>query len=163
VTSGSVLTPATAIGQAAAGQPEAPVGRAQARRQGQAISYKEFISVVQRAGAFETAGQAERAALAVLGELAGSISWPVRQNLTPYLPRPARQLISRRSFESSMSRFSHQAFVRAVAEQERVDLERAAHDTRAVLLALDRSLPPFLSDQLHRELASVWGGLISWS
>jgi hypothetical protein len=35
-------------------------------------------------------------------------------------------------------------------------------DTRAVLLALDRTLPKFLADQLHRELASIWGPLTSY-
>jgi hypothetical protein len=58
-----------------------------------------------------------------------------------------------------MSRFSPPAFLRAVAEQERVDLKRAARDTRAVLLALDQTLPAFLTDHLHRELSSLWGPL----
>ena len=61
----------------------------------------------------ETAGEAERAALAVLGELAGCLSWPVGQNLAACLPRPVRRLLSRRSFESSMNRFSPPAFLKA--------------------------------------------------
>jgi hypothetical protein len=46
-----------------------------------------------------------------------------------------------------------------VAENESVDLERAAHDTRAVLLALDRTLPSYLGAQLRSELAPVWARL----
>jgi uncharacterized protein (DUF2267 family) len=95
----------------------------------------------------------------VLGELGGCLSWPVARNLAACLPRPFRQPLSRRSFESSMSRFSARAFVGAVAEQERVDLRRAAHDTRAVLLALDQTLPGFLTEHVHSELAALWGPL----
>jgi uncharacterized protein (DUF2267 family) len=127
--------------------------------QGRVIRYREFISAVQEVGALETAAEAERAARAVLNELAGSLSWPVGQDLAACLPRPVRQLLSRRSFDSSMSRFSPRAFVRSVAEQERVDLKRAARDTRAVLLALDQAVPKFLADHLREELASLWGPL----
>jgi uncharacterized protein (DUF2267 family) len=127
--------------------------------QGQTIGYREFISAVQKLGALDTAAEAERAAVAVLGELGGCLSWPVAQNLAACLPRPLRQPVSRRSFQSSMSRFSPRAFVKAVGEQERVDLNRAAQDARAVLLALDQSLPGFLTEHLRRELAAVWGPL----
>jgi uncharacterized protein (DUF2267 family) len=132
---------------------------APARLQGRAVSYREFVSAVQAAGGLETPQEAERAAAAVVGELAGCVTWPVRQNLAAWLPGPLRQLVTRRSFESSMSRFSPPAFLRAVAEQERVDLKRAARDTRAVLQALDQTLPAFLTDHLHRELSSLWGPL----
>ena len=148
--------------EAKVGQPAPAAASSAASLQGHAVTYREFISAVQEAGAPETAGETERAATAVLGELAGSLSWPVAQNLTAFLPRPFRELFSRRSFASSMSRFSPPAFVRGVAEQEQVDLKRAARDTRAVLLALDRTLPKFLADQLHRELASIWGPLTAY-
>jgi uncharacterized protein (DUF2267 family) len=121
---------------------------------------RTLISAVQELGAFDTAAEAERAAVAVLGELGGCLSWPVAQSLAAGLPRPLRQPLNRRSFASSMSRFSPRAFVRAVAEHERVDLKRAAHDTRAVLLALDETLPGFLTEHLHRELGAIWGPLI---
>ena len=148
--------------EAKVGEP-APAGASSAARpQGQAVGHREFISAVQEAGALETAGEAERAAIAVVGELAGCLSWPVAQNLAAFLPRPFRQQFSRRSFASSMSRFSSAAFVRRVAEHERVDLNRAALDTRAVLLALDQTLPKYLADQLHRELASIWGPLTAY-
>jgi uncharacterized protein (DUF2267 family) len=129
------------------------------RIEGRTVSYRELISAVQAAGAMETPGEAERAVLAVLGELAGCVTWPLRENLAACLPGPLRKVVSRRSFQSSMSRFSPPAFLRAVAEQERVDRTRAAHDTRAVLLVLDQTLPGFLTDQLHSELASLWGPL----
>jgi len=142
--------------KAKVGQPQPTAANTPARRQGHAINYREFISAIQELGAMETAGEAERAALAVLGELAGCLSWPVGQNLAACLPRSVRRLLSRRSFESSMNRFSPPAFLKAVAQEERVDLGRAALDTRAVLLALDQALPEFLVEQLHRELASLW-------
>jgi uncharacterized protein (DUF2267 family) len=139
-------------------QPER-VAASNPRRQGQAIGHRELISAVQELGAFDTPAEAERAAVAVLGELGGCLSWPVAQNLAACLPKPLRQPLSRRSFASSMSRFSPRAFVKAVAEQERVDVQRAAHDTRAVLVALDQTLPGFLTEHLHRELAAIWGPL----
>jgi uncharacterized protein (DUF2267 family) len=92
----------------------------------------------------------------VLSELGGCLAWPVTQNLAAYLPRSFRELVGRRSFESSMSRFSAPAFLRGVADQERVDRNLAARHTRAVLLALDRTMPGFLMEQVHRELAAVW-------
>ena len=58
-----------------------------------------------------------------------------------------------------MSRFASQAFLEAVAAEERVSVERAARDTRAVLLALDETLPTFITEQLHLELASLWAPL----
>jgi uncharacterized protein (DUF2267 family) len=146
--------------KARVGQPEPTAATTPARRRGRAINYREFISAVQEVGSMETAGEAERAAIAVLGELAGCLSWPVGQDLAACLPRPVRQLLSRRSFESSMNRFSPPAFLKDVAQQERVDLKRAARDTRAVLLALDQTLPEFLTAQVHGELASLWGPLI---
>jgi uncharacterized protein (DUF2267 family) len=134
-----------------------PVSRAKLR--GQAISYQEFIAAVQEAGELETAGEAEAATKAALSELSGCISWPQAQNLAEWLPRPLRQLVSRRSFESSMSRFAPQGFLDGVAAQERVGPTQAARDTRAVLLALDQTLPQFLIEQLHSELASLWAPL----
>ncbi len=56
-----------------------------------------------------------------------------------------------------MCRFAPQAFLRQMARQERVDISRAAQDTRAVLLALDLILPEVLREQLDAELASLWG------
>jgi uncharacterized protein (DUF2267 family) len=141
------------------GQPEPTAATTPARRQGQAINYREFISAVQELGAMEAAGEADRAAMAVLAELVGCLSWPAGQNLASCFPRPVRQLLSRRSFESSMNRFSPPAFLKGVAQQERVDLKRAARDTRAVLLALDQTLPEFLTEQVHRELAALWATL----
>jgi uncharacterized protein (DUF2267 family) len=141
------------------GQPEAREGRAVSeptRLQGQALSYKEFISAVQEAGAMDSAQEAEAAARAVLSGLAGCISWPQAQNLAAWLPKPLRQLVSSHSFASSMSRFAPQAFLRAVAAEARMSLERATRDTRAVLLALDETLPTFIARQLHLELASLW-------
>jgi uncharacterized protein (DUF2267 family) len=136
-----------------------PERAAAPRRQGQTIGYREFVSAVQEVGAIDTTADAERAAVAVLGELGGCLSWPVAQNLAASLPKPIRQKLSRRSFGSSMSRFSAGAFVKSVAEQERVDPNRAARHTRAVLLALDQALPRFLVEHLHRELAALWGPL----
>jgi uncharacterized protein (DUF2267 family) len=73
-----------------------------ARLQGQPISYKEFISAVQEAGALETAGEAADAAKAALGELGGCLSWPQAQNLAGWLPKSLRRLVSLRSLESSI-------------------------------------------------------------
>jgi uncharacterized protein (DUF2267 family) len=144
------------------GQPETREGRAVSeptRLQGQALNYREFIRAVQESGAVDSAAEAEAAARATLSALAGCISWPQAQNLAAWLPKPLRQLVSSRSFESSMSRFASQAFLGAVAAEERVSVERAARDTRAVLLALDETLPTFITEQLHLELASLWAPL----
>jgi uncharacterized protein (DUF2267 family) len=119
----------------------------------------DFLAAVRDVGALGSAGEAERAAKATLSELGGCLSWAAGQNLAAWLPKPLRQLVNGRSFTSSASRFAPKAFVKSVAEHEGVGLERAAHDTRAVLLALDQSLPVFLSEQVHAELTSLWGPL----
>lgn len=75
--------------------------------------------------------------------------------LTPTRAAGEREWLS----PSSMSRFAPQAFLRPMAEDERVGDNRAARDTRAVLLALDWTLPTFLTEQLHSELASLWAAL----
>lgn len=147
------------IHQKTVGQPHStPLSRA--RLQGQAISYQEFIAAVQEAGGLEGAIEAEAASRATLSELSGCISWPQTQNLADWLPQPLRGLVSRRSFESSMSRFAPQAFLKGVAGQQQVGTSQASRHTRAVLLALDQTLPQFLLDQLHSELASLWAPLI---
>jgi uncharacterized protein (DUF2267 family) len=134
-----------------------PLSRA--RLQGQAISYQEFIATVQEAGGLESAIEAEAASRATLSELSGCISWPQTQNLADWLPKPLRRLVNRRSFESSMSRFAPQAFLKGVAAQQRVGNSQASRHTRAVLLALEQTLPQFLLDQLHSELVSLWAPL----
>jgi uncharacterized protein (DUF2267 family) len=126
------------------------------RLQGQPITFKEFITVVQEAGALESAGEAEVAARAALGELGGCLSWPQTQSLAEWLPSPLRQLVRLRSFESSMSRFAPRAFLDRMGENDGIGEKRAARDTRALLLALDRTLPAFLREHLHSELASLW-------
>lgn len=134
-----------------------------ARLQGQAISYQEFIAAVQDAGGLGSAMEAEGASRATLSELGGCISWSQSQNLADWLPKPLRRLVNRRSFVSSMSRFAPQAFLNGVAAQQRIGPSQASRDTRAVLLALDQTLPQFLLDQLHCELASLWAPLTSVS
>ena len=126
---------------------------------GHSISHAAFIATVQDVGALATAEEADRAAVAVLGELVGCLSWTAAQNLMGCLPRPLRRRVSLRSFDSSMCRFAPQAFLRQVARQERVGISRAAQDTRAVLRALDLILPKIFRQQLHAELASLWGPL----
>jgi uncharacterized protein (DUF2267 family) len=139
--------------------PEPTAASMPAGLQGQALTYKEFIGVVQESGALETAQEAEAAARAVLGALGGCLSWPQAQNLAIWLPKPLRQIVRQQSFESSMSRFSPRAFLEGVAANEHVGLTWAARDTRAVLLALDRTLPRFLAEQLRSQLASLWAPL----
>jgi uncharacterized protein (DUF2267 family) len=127
--------------------------------QGRAITYREFVAAVQRAGAMDSAGEAEAAADAALDELAGCLSWQQAQNLAAWLPKPLRQRVSRRSFGTSMSRFAPQAFLHGMAEQEGVGQEKAAGHARAVFSTLDRTLPDFLTRLLHSELASLWAPL----
>ena len=123
------------------------------------MSYAAFIAAVQDVGALATAEEADRAVLAVLGELVGCLSWTAAQNLIGCLPRPLRRRVSLRSFDSSMCRFAPQAFLLQMARQERVSIARAAQDTRAVLRALDLNLHELFRVQLHAELASLWGPL----
>ena len=139
--------------------PEPTAAGMPAQSQGQALSYREFIGVVRESGALETAREVEAAARAVLGALGGCLSWPQAQNLAIWLPKPLRQIVRQQSFESSMSRFSPRAFLEEVAANEHVGLTWAARDTRAVLLALDQTLPRFLAEQLRSQLASLWAPL----
>ncbi len=128
-----------------------------ARLAGHSISHVAFIATVQDVGALATAEEADRAAVAVLGELVRCLSWTAAQNLIGCLPSPLRRRVSLRSFDSSMCRFAPQAFLRQIARQERVGISRAAQDTRAVLRALDLILPEIFRQQLRAELASLCG------
>jgi len=130
-----------------------------ARLPGHSISYAAFIATVQDVGALATAEDADGAAAAVLGKLVGCLSWTTAQNLIGCLPGPLRRRVRLRSFDSSMCRFAPQAFLQQMALQERIGISKAAQDTRAVLRALDRVLPTIFREQLHAELASLWGPL----
>jgi uncharacterized protein (DUF2267 family) len=121
------------------------------------ISLAAFLASVQDLGAPATAEEADRAARAALGELGGCLSWPAAENLASHLPRPLRQVVRDRSFGSSMSRFAPRVFLQRMASE--VGVSRAASDTRAVLRTLDRVLPQTLREQMHAELASLWGQL----
>jgi uncharacterized protein (DUF2267 family) len=120
------------------------------------LTHDEFIGNVQEIGALEIAVEADAAARAVLGALGDCLAWTTAHNLASRLPKTLRQALRGRPFTNSACGFSPPAFVRVVAENESVDLERAAYDTRAVLLALDRTLPSYLGAQLRSELAPVW-------
>jgi uncharacterized protein (DUF2267 family) len=125
-----------------------------ARLDGQVISFAAFVAAVQDMGALATVGEADRAARGALGDLGGCLSWGAAENLASHLPRPLRQVVRDRRFDSSMSRFAPQAFLRGMAED--VGTLRAARDARAVLRTLDLILPEFLREQLRAELASLW-------
>jgi len=140
--------------ESAPGAPRLPASLA-----GLSISYAAFIARIQDIGALATAEEADRAAVGVLGELVGCLSWTAAQNLIGCLPRPLRRRVSSRLFDSSMCRFAPRAFLRQIARQERVGISRAAQDARAVLRALDLMLPEAVGQQLHAELASLWGPL----
>jgi uncharacterized protein (DUF2267 family) len=120
-------------------------------------SLAAFLASVQDIGAPATVPQADRAARAALGELGGCLSWPAAENLAGHLPKPLRQVVRDRSFGSSMSRFAPRVFLQRMATE--VGVSRAAPDTRAVLQTLDRILPETLREQMHAELASLWGPL----
>ena len=126
---------------------------------GLSVSYAAFTATIQDMGVLTTAEEADRAAVAVLGELVGCLSWTAAQNLIGCLPRTLRRRVSPRLFDSSTCRFAPQAFLQQIARQEQVDISRAAQDTRAVLRALDLILPEAFGQQLHAELASLWGPL----
>jgi uncharacterized protein (DUF2267 family) len=126
-------------------------------REGRTIGFAAFLGAVQDMGALPTVGEAERAARAALGELAGNLSWETAQNLANQLPKPLRKLVRERSFDSSMSRFAPRVFLQRMAAE--IGASRAAEDARAVLRALDVILPETLREQLHAELASLWGPL----
>ena len=128
-----------------------------ARLEGKTISFAAFLAAVQDTGALATVGEADCAARAALGELAGSLSWGAAQNLAGHLPKPLRQLVIGRSFDSSMSRFAPQVFLQRMAGE--VGTSRASQDARAGLRTLDLILPEILTAQLDAELASLWGPL----
>ena len=157
-------SPVTALGERptledGARQSAPGAARLPASLAGLSISYAAFIARIQDIGALATGEEADRAAVAVLGELVGCLSWTAAQNLIGCLPRPLRRRVSPRLFDSSMCRFAPQAFLRQIARQERVGISRAAQDARAVLRALDLILPEAFGQQLHAELASLWGPL----
>jgi uncharacterized protein (DUF2267 family) len=121
---------------------------------GQALSLAAFVAAVQDVGALPSPEEADRAARSALGVVGGCLSWSTAENLAGHLPKPLRQLVRDRAFDSSMCRFAPQAFLQRVADG--VGASRAAPDTRAVLRTLDLLLPEILTEQLHAELASIW-------
>jgi uncharacterized protein (DUF2267 family) len=133
------------------------VANTPARPAGRVISFSGFVAAVQDAGPLATVGEADRAARAVLGELGGCLSRGAAENLADRLPRPLRQLVKDRSFDTSMVRFAPRVFLQRMAGV--VGTSRAAPHTRAVLRALDLILPPILREQLHAQLISLWGPL----
>src|SRR2546430_10509441 len=127
------------------------------RRDGRVFALAAFLAAVQDTGTLATAGEADRAVKATLGELGGCLSWGTAEGLADRLPKPLRQLVRSRSFDGSMSRFAPHVFLRRIADE--VGTTQAARDTRAVLRTLDLMLPRTLTEQLHAELASLWGPL----
>ena len=146
--------------EAGAGESAARAAALPARLGGHSISYTAFIATVQDMGALGTAVEADRAAVAVLGQLVGCLSWTAAKNLIGCLPKSFRRRVGLRSFDSSMCRFAPQAFLMQMAQQEGLGISRAAQDTHAVLWALDLTLPEIFRQQLHAELVSLWGPLI---
>ena len=124
---------------------------------GQALSLAAFVAAVQDTGPLTTAEEADRAARAALGVVGGCLSWSAAENLAGHLPKPLRRLVRDHAFDSSMCRFAPHAFLQRMADG--VGTSRAAPDTRAVLGTLDLILPELLTEQLHAELASIWGPL----
>jgi uncharacterized protein (DUF2267 family) len=124
---------------------------------GRSTSLAAFVATVREQGALASLDEADHAARATLGELGGCLSWGAAENLAGHLPRAMRQLVRGRSFDSSMSRFAPRVFLQGIAAQ--VGMSRAPRDARAVLRTLDAILPATLREQLHTELASVWGPL----
>jgi uncharacterized protein (DUF2267 family) len=125
--------------------------------QRQTISLPAFIAAVQDAGTMTTAGEADRAARVALVTLGGCLSRGAIENLAGHLPKAMRQLVRDRSYDSSMCRFAPGVFLQRMADE--VGMPRAAQDARAVLRTLDLILPDTLCEQLHTELASLWGPL----
>ena len=123
----------------------------------QTISLPAFIAAVQEAGAMSSAGEADRASSVALIALGGCLSRGAIENLAGHLPKSLRQLVRDRSYDSSMCRFAPQVFLQRMADE--VGTTRAAPDARAVLRTLDLILPETLREQLHAELASLWGPL----
>jgi uncharacterized protein (DUF2267 family) len=118
--------------------------------------YRRMVEGVRRSGAFDTDEDAARALEVVLGEVASSLDWGDTNNIADRMPRHLRQLMVRRSYEPSMARFSSQAFLRRVAEQEGVDERTAARHVKAVVETLRSRLPGSLAEPIYEELVPLW-------
>jgi uncharacterized protein (DUF2267 family) len=119
------------------------------------MSYETFIETVSRRGELDQ-DAARTASETVLGELAASLTWAQSQRTAGYLPGPLRKVMMRRSFESSMARFSPSTFISRVAEQEAVDDRTAAIHVKAVLETLDGWLPVPVAKLMYEELPGLW-------
>lgn len=140
--------PLSALPVGRLGESEPPAGGMPTKLAGHAISYGAFIATGQDVAALATAEEADRAALAALGELVGCVSWTAAQNLSGCLTRPLRRRISLRSFDSSMCRFVGSEPVRDVR-----DIEAA----RLVPSIIGRGCSDFLSN--HAALSWWKSGL----
>ncbi|WP_329237114.1 DUF2267 domain-containing protein [Actinoallomurus sp. NBC_01490] len=96
------------------------------------MEYSEFLQITQSEAGGD-AGEAERAARAVLTTLAERLSRENADALIPHLPDEIRPWLRT---ERSAERFAVAEFLRRVAEREGVDTESAERDVRAVAVAL---------------------------
>ncbi|WP_345463132.1 DUF2267 domain-containing protein [Actinoallomurus oryzae] len=96
------------------------------------MEYSEFLQITQSEAGGD-AGEAERAARAVLTTLGERLS---RENADALIPRLPDEIRPWLRTERSAERFAVAEFLRRVAEREGVDTESAERDVRAVAAAL---------------------------
>lgn len=100
--------------------------------------------------------EASRTAAVVLGELAATLSWGKAQGIADYLPNRFGQVMTRRSFESSMARFSPATFIARIAEQEGVDTVTATAHVTVLLRIVEQWVPAVLMAGVREELPGLW-------
>lgn len=110
-------------------------------------------SVRRRTGLDER--KAEQALAAVVRELGGCLTVGEAFNLAELLPRPLARECRLGALSGGAARFSPEAFIRAVAERERVTRDEAARRVASVLAALREQLPEERLGRLAEELARL--------
>ncbi len=98
--------------------------------------------------------EVERSARTIAYELGGCLTWGEAQRLAGQLPDPLADAIREGSFGTAMARFSAWAFVRRVAERDRISLEEARRRVFAFLALVREELPRSDVERLEDELAS---------
>jgi uncharacterized protein (DUF2267 family) len=122
----------------------------------QPVDYERFIAFVQEAGELDRAA-AERATQAVLQTLAERLSAGQARDLAEAL---APDLAPWLGTDSGAEPFDAEEFVRRVAKREDVDRKQAERHTRAVLLALSRSVSSEEFDDMVAELPKSFAALL---
>lgn len=122
------------------------------------MDYKEIVELIRREAGGLQAGEAERAAEAVLRVLAERLPRGERRRLLQELPAEMKPWVYT---EQDAEEFDIDDFLDRIAKREDVDIETAFVYARAVFAALGQALSPEAIKHLAASLPQTFGPLVA--